>query len=338
MVPNDELSYRLGMIEQFFRTGKKYTAAEMLGLLNPKLEKKGYAQRSHNTLLRDFDRIRDKGISIPTEGKARKTVYFYEDPAESISDRKAPARPYIRILEKVLPLLKKFNGFDLEDDIRELINTLENRMKFAPEDVQEIVFPQRQPETKGTEHLDYIYQAILDKRVLKMVHRKHGGEIDKEFLVHPYIIVQYDGRWYLRGQIDGMNKCTTFGLDRVKEVKRTKHSYLVCPDEDPYEHFRDIIGIMVPEDQPVEELVLLFDKFSSPHAMSRTWHHSYTLIDHCHGCARISYRVKKNTELLREIRAYGPGVKVIAPAHLAETIRRDALETARLYSKWSVVE
>jgi predicted DNA-binding transcriptional regulator YafY len=338
MPDSQELEERLQMEDQYFRTGKKYTVLEMLEKLNPALERKKYTPIGRKTLSRDFDRIKDRGVGLVSEGPINRPVYFYEDPTESISDRKAPARPYIRILEKVLPLLKKFNGFDLEDDIRELINTLENRMKFAPEDVQEIVFPQRQPETKGTEHLDYIYQAILDKKVLKMVHRKHGGEIDKEFLVHPYIIVQYDGRWYLRGQIDGMNKCTTFGLDRVKEVKRTKHSYLVCPDEDPYEHFRDIIGIMVPEDAELEEVVLLFDRFSSPHAMSRTWHHSYTLIDHSHGCARISYKVKKNTELLREIRAYGPGVKVIAPAHLAEIIRRDALETARLYSKWSIVE
>ena len=68
---------------------------------------------------------------------------------------------------------------------------------------------------KGLAYLDQLYQAILKKICLKINYQSFKARTPTEFIFHPFILKEFNNRWFLIGKKDRQDQILTLALDRI---------------------------------------------------------------------------------------------------------------------------
>ena len=162
---------------------------------------------------------------------------------------------------------------------------------------------------------------------------------------HPYLLKQYNDRWFLLGAADSDRKILTFALDRIDKVEPLpEKKYVPCP-EDLSERFEDIVGVTLYEDRPLEHIVFWVSDVSKDYVTTKPIHESQTLIkgeeeSNLHekypqfeGGVFFSIDCISNYELIRELCSFGKELIVIhSDGHIQDDICKRIDEMKENYS------
>lgn len=95
----------------------------------------------------------------------------------------------------------------------------------------------------GREYRPLFYQAIKNKQILHVHYKNYKGAAS-DFDFHPYLLKQYNERWFVFGlRPDKNNPYTNIPLDRISQVPRMVGTY---PEERPAnysDYFNNIVGV-----------------------------------------------------------------------------------------------
>lgn len=104
--------------------------------------------------------------------------------------------------------------------------------------------------------LGVLFDNISNQVVIKLEYHTFTDKEAREIIFHPYLLKQYNNRWYLIGAADNDGKILNFALDRIDAVTALPEvKYKPC-NEDLAERFEDIIGVTLYEDRDVEHILL----------------------------------------------------------------------------------
>lgn len=96
---------------------------------------------------------------------------------------------------------------------------------------------------KGREYRPMLYTAIREKQILHISYRNFKGK-SFEFDFHPYILKQYNDRWFVFGlRPDVGNPYTNVPLDRIDAVPTIIGNYDENRSEDYLDYFNDFVGV-----------------------------------------------------------------------------------------------
>lgn len=269
-----------------------------------------------------------EGWEAPIEHiKDGKKVYFrYAD--EDFSINKQPlSQEEISKLKDTIYMLSRFKGMAQSDWIEEIITRLESRFDLNGSAKGVIEFEQNL-DYVGARHLSDIFNAIVNRQPLYIEYRKFTGE-DRSWLLHPYYIRQYNGRWFLYGLNSEMNVISNIPLDRITSFKTVDCPY-IDTNIDFSHYFDDVIGATLP-DAPTEDIILKFAPERFPYVQSKPIHLSMTTIDKENCIVRIN--VIPNRELEAMIFSFGNQVEVLAPQWFREQVGDKIKELSQRYSK-----
>ncbi len=272
-----------------------------------------------------FDDIRfmesDQGWSIPLERcKDGKRVYYrYED--KNFTIKKQPVNESeIEQIRDSLNILKRFEGIPQFDWLEELSVRLEatfgKRITSNP-----IVGFEQNPYLKGLNFFTQLYNAINNKRALRVEYQSFKHIEPSVFIIHPYYLKQYNSRWFLFGHNQEQDAINNLALDRLIAVAETDREYIENESINFNEYFDDVIGVTVDETQPVERILLRVEIQLWPYIETKPMHGSQKVKERADDYVLIELQLRINYELVSTIFSLGEGVQVVEPEELVAMLK-----------------
>lgn len=172
----------------------------------------------------------------------------------------------------------------------------------------------------GGDHIKVLLDAAQKHKRVRITHKGFESDKEKEYILEPYLLKEYDGRWYVWGKVEGKKEFRTFGLDRVIKTENTGKKFERDKSIDPHEIFAYNIGVIYTSDEP-REVELSFSPLIGKYIKALPIHSSQKILKDNDKELRISLFVRPNHELKKIILSYGPDVKVISPKSLGADIK-----------------
>ncbi len=216
------------------------------------------------------------------------------------------------IKERILEAFDVFNALNLSDRLS-----------------QHIHFEKRRPQ--GTENLYGLLHAIKQQHVIRFSYWKYGDEEPTQREVEPYALKEFKNRWYVVAKECKGDNIKTFALDRLTDLEITKGRFTTNGDFDVNEHFRYCFGIISPNAEKPEEIVLEFPHIQGKYIKSLPLHETQQILEDTKKCLRIKLKVYLTHDFLMEILSYGSNVKVIQPQVLVDEVASIYMESYQMY-------
>ncbi len=261
----------------------------------------------------------------------------YLNPTFSIF-RKELSTEERHLLSEVLNTIGQFEGlanFDWLENLRKSLK-LEERPK--------IISFSNNPFLTNSNLLGELFTFISNKVVVKLTYHTFNSSEIKEIVFHPYLLKQYNNRWFIIGAADSDKHILTFALDRLDTVQPwSQIEYLECP-ENLFERFEDIIGVTFYEDKELEHIEFWVSDVAKDYVITKPLHESqihysneneaefrvkYPQLD---GGAFFSIGCIPNYELFRELCSFGKELIVVSPSVIQNEIVKRLSEHSQRYS------
>ena len=286
-------------------------------------------------ILIEFERYTVDAHSTATDRAYRKRCIRYADPTFSIFNGKLSEEEK-GLLTTALSTIGSFEGLDgfgwLDDFSKRLglvetkpviqmsKNLLENRTLMAE-----------------------AFSAIRACSVLKLHYKLFNDSEERSVVISPYLLKEYNRRWYLIGVADDTGKLLTFALDRIASIELLPGYEFRAAPEDLFERYEDIIGVSYYEDHEIHKIIFWASDKSAPYIYTKPLHGSQTNIKgEMERSIREQYSVPpdgsifsikcmENYELIRELCSFGAELKVLAPPYIVDSIKHRIKSMADLY-------
>jgi WYL domain len=172
---------------------------------------------------------------------------------------------------------------------------------------------------KGIQWLPPSFKAMLHNNIIRFSHESfHRGTIRK-YTVQPYMLKEYQYRWYLVGIDTSSGRILNFGLDRIKELEILSEKFE--PDKKfPYQTlFSNTIGLSFDVDE-VSEVIFTSTPIQAKYLEALPLHHSQEVIANNETEVTFRLYVVVNIELIQHLLRLGDEVKIISPASLKDKL------------------
>lgn len=287
-------------------------------------EEKGCSRR---TILNDIDYMESEaGWCIPLERHqdGRRVWYRYRNTNFTINKTLLSEDEYNKINEAVL-MLDRFKGLPCFEWIDDILIKLNSGLKKSATTILEF---ENSISPKGSEHIDRLFNAILYKQTLIIKYRTFA-DVTHEWTIHPYLIKQYNGRWFLFGRNDSKGgSISNLPLDRIVDITDSSARYIE-DDGNVQKLFDALIGVTMPPDAVAEDIVLKFSERRYPYVLTKPIHKSQKTLSN-EECT-IQITVIPNKELESYILQFGSDVEVLSPQTLRSQIKEKIQEMTSKY-------
>ncbi len=295
-----------------------YDIHDLTKKVNDKLDDDGFETVTQRCIEKDL--IDMQGLfSAPIEHdkKNGKNCIFYWNRSFTIFSQEM-SREERSLLREVLSTLGQFGGIDhfkwLDDfkiglgleDRRPIISFSNNPYYMSD------------PTLLGT-----LFDNISNEVVIRLSYHTFTDPAVRSIVFHPYLLKQYNDRWFLIGAADSDKKILNFALDRIDGVEPLpEKKYVECP-EDFYERFEDVVGVTVYDKKP-EHILFWVSDASKDYVDTKAIHGTQTRLKgdaeqnlrsqypNLEGGAFFTIDCIRNYELIRELWSYGKDLLVLS--------------------------
>lgn len=260
-----------------------------------------------------------------------KKFYRYEDPDYSITDIPLNEND-MSVLTETVEMLKQFKDFSLFSELGGIIQRLEDKVYTEKTKQSAIIHLDKNENLKGLEHLDILYQAILKKIVLHITYKSFKARKASEVVFHPYILKEFNNRWFLVGKTSHKKPIVTFALDRIEKVDYDVNIPYLDINFNGEEYYKNTVGVTVLPEEYVQEIHLKIDKSNAPYVLTKPLHNTQQLLERLpDGSIIVKLDVCINYELERLILGFGECIEVLAPRQLKKRVKRNLENAVKLY-------
>lgn len=354
MPENKYINVRYHVLDKCLKDKNQYFTLKKLAErckdeINSKFDPKKYYTITERQIRVDLNNMTDLfGAEIVSKKlKDEREHYFrYEDPEFSIS-KKPLTEEDIANLKSSLFLLQRFGGTHHEEWIHDFAVRIEelpvqkkegndHHINSDQEEKPVIVQFDHQDTEGGAGFIIPIYQAIEKKNVLEILYKEFKSEETRTFKISPYLLKQFNRRWFLLCKSEGLDFVTTLPLDRMLEVNPSMHEYVPYPGpgNEPINFFDDIIGVVNDTRLEVEDMDIEVHASLLPYIKTKILHESQKMEKPTEDpdWFSIKIRVKPNYELFSLLLSHGPRLRVIAPESIKNKMKDLILEMKSHYS------
>jgi predicted DNA-binding transcriptional regulator YafY len=300
----------------FQKTNRSYTVKELMRESQPPV--------SRAMLYNDLAFMKsDEGFGAPIVSRLINGVahYTYADPGFSIV--KQPIRDSEKeTLLETLALLSRSGGLPGFEWVGETLLRFEESLA-TPVQTGPVMIFQSNPYLTNIGLLGDLYRHILHKKVLN-IRYKPFAEKQRKILFHPYVLKQYNQRWYYFGWYEPGQQIYNLAVDRIVSLKETDRPFIENRNIDFDDFFDDVVGVTVSEDREKQEVTLEVHPVQLPYLLTKPIHHSQVNRKKPgrDGWYTVTLKLIPNYELESILLSFAPNVRVVKPGWLRESIRR----------------
>ena len=254
---------------------------------------------SKRTFQRDLNDIRSI-YNIDIECHPSNNKYYIENNSEP------------GVSERILEAFDTFNALNISDRISNHIH-----------------FEKRRPQ--GTENLHGLLHAIKNMIQVSFSYQKFWEDVVTQRYAEPYALKEFKNRWYVLAKDLKDNQVKSFALDRLTDLGITKKRFQLPDDFNVNEHYKYSFGIISPEDNKPEEIVLSFEPFQGKYIKTLPLHETQEVMIDNEKELRIKLKLFVTLDFVMEVLSYGSRVKVISPLSLVDEIKSALTESLANY-------
>ena len=317
-----------------------YDINDLTEKVNDMLEDLGFKTVTRRCIEKDLVYLTERPFSAPIKRFKRngKSCVTYKDSSYSIFKQEM-SREERNLLREVLNTIGQFDGLDN-------FEWLEKFKMGLGKSRRQIISFSNNPYLVNSNLLGTLFDIISNKVVIRLSYHTFTDATIKNIVFHPYLLKQYNDRWYLLGASADDGKILNFALDRIDEVEPLpERKYEECQEE-LSERFEDIVGVTLYNDRPVEHILCWVSDKSKGYIETKPIHGSYTPIKgekeqqfrndfpQYQGGMFFTLDCINNYELIRELCSYGKELIVLrSDGNVADDVRKWVEEMNDNYSK-----
>ena len=173
------------------------------------------------------------------------------------------------------------------------------------------------PDYAGARWLGPLYRAVRAGQGVRLRYRAFGVAQGWDETVEPYLLKQYNHRWFLVGTGSGRPGISHYALDRIEDAAADATLPYGPAPADLAAWFADVVGASVPAGAgPPERVLLRFGAGRGPYVLTKPLHPSQAVERDTAEFLEISLRVVPNQELETVLLGFGEDVEVVEPPAL----------------------
>lgn len=191
-----------------------------------------------------------------------------------------------------------------------------------------------------------LFTTISEKQVVELHYHKFSEpDNEKKIIIYPYLLKEYNRRWYLFGSAESDLKLLVFALDRIDDIVPLPSHKYVDYDGDINERFEDIVGITLFDNSPLYKIIFWTSDAAKDYVETKPLHESQrTLNDSTVSELRLKYSefqggkffridCKENYELIRLLSSFGKDLIVLEPTDIQDKIWERLTDMEKEYEK-----
>lgn len=320
---------------------RHYTITDLVEKVNDALTLDGMDPVCRRCIEKDLNALECAPYDADIERKWRNGFKYirYEEEGFSIFTKKL-SEDEENLLSEVLNTLGQFGGIDNF----EWLDGLKNRLDIKEH--RRIIQFDSNPYLTNSNLLGSFFTLISSQQVISLKYHKFDSPEVLEFIIHPYLLKEYNKRWFLIAGVEN-GDIFTFAIDRVDGYEPMPHIKYIEPSEDLEERFDDIVGVTLRKDAVVEKILLWVSNEQYPYIATKPLHGSqreikgerlnelkaeYASLGNGHF---IELECVINYELKQLLMSMMDRLVVLTPQPLASEFKERISNLARMYEKVS---
>lgn len=273
----------------------------------------------------EIERFSVQSYNKEKEREYKKHCLRYADPSFSIF-KKEMTDDEKYLLSEALSLIGQFEGLPN----LEALENLRKSLNSNHDDKRIISFTKNPLENSSI--LGELFTAISQKLVVEITYHKFNEEERMKIKIHPYLLKEYNRRWYLIAAAVEDDKLLNFSLDRIDAVSPLPSYQYSEYDGDLLERFEDIIGVTLFADSPIYTIYFWVSDFSKDYVATKPLHESQRNVSGAKESELRSssptlqggqiFRIdcRHNYELIRELSSFGRDLIVLEPSEIQDKV------------------
>lgn len=245
-----------------------YTITDLVEKVNDALMLDGMAPVCRRSIEKDLNALEcaPYDADIKREWRNGFKYIMYEEDGFSIFTQKL-SEDEENLLSEVLNTLGQFGGIDNF----EWLDGLKSRLDIKEH--RRIIQFDSNPYLTNSNLLGSFFKLISSKQVISLKYHKFDSPEVLEFIIHPYLLKEYNKRWFLIAGVEN-GDIFTFAIDRVDGYEPMPHIKYIEPSEELEERFDDIVGVTLRKDAVVEKILLWVSNNQYPYIATKPLHGS----------------------------------------------------------------
>ena len=273
---------------------------------------------SRRTIYMDLDFLAsESGYKAPIVrkvGKNRFMTFAYED--RNFSIFKTPLKSFeLAMMREWIQLLELFQGKPQLDYWEDAILHWKEQYRLDHVAGDPLVVFSDNPYLKNRWLLHDLYRYISERTVIQ-VHYHPFAEDPMELTIHPYLLKEYNNRWFLFGWQEERSRIFNMAVDRIAQINMSPSLYIPPPPNWQEDYFDDIIGVTHLADTEVATVEIIADATVSPYLITKPLHGSQRSYPLEGGGYRFTWQLKPNIELENILLSLGEQIEVLQPMSL----------------------
>jgi len=278
---------------------------------------------SVHTIQKDINRMKmdpPDGFSAPLEYNYFKKGYEYLDPNYSLSGIPL-SDDDIDVIKESIDLIQNIGGSRMSTKFNSAMEKiLTTVLEEFPEGnaTRQILQTMSPPASRGFEHFDLFYHACREKRPVSFVHYSYKKRTFKAITIHPFLIKEFENKWYIIGYSERHKEVRTFGLDRVFDPFLLKKSFFAVESTLAKSASHDYYGVFPIPDKKKQKVKIQVSALATQYFQAYPLHVSQKIKKDPDGYSLITFDLIPTVELTRLFLSHGRHVKIMEPAWLID--------------------
>jgi len=255
------------------------------------------------------------GFDAPIKFNRTKLGYEYTDPNYSILS--LSLRPEdIEAIYDAVDLIKALGSSSMSEKFshaaEKLFSTIIESKREAENKVP-ILQTMTPPVSKGFEHFDLFYHACKEKMPVSMIHYSYQKRTFNHVLLHPFLIKEFDNRWYVIGHSELHGETRTFGLDRITNAVLLVKKYIHTDSTIMQNYLQKVYGVFPIPKATLEAIQIRVSQLGTHYFQAYPLHESQQIVKNGDGTSTIKFQMIPSIELARYFLSQGRHVTITKP-------------------------
>ena len=251
-----------------------------------------------------------------------KKYYKYEDEEFSITDIPLTETD-MNVLTETVSMLKQFKDFSLFSDVSDILQRLEDKIYSEKSHTRPVIYLDKNDNLKGLHYLDELYQAIIKKVTLVITYKSFKSRDENTFHFHPFILKEFNNRWFLIGKKQRSAPVSNLALDRIVAIDYDFNCPYLEEEFDADLFYKNVIGVTVNSGLRPVKIELWIDAINAPYVLTKPLHPTQNLVQENEDKSIIiDLCIAPNYEMERVLLGFGCGIEVLKPESLRNRIKK----------------
>ncbi len=242
--------------------------------------------------------------------------YYYDDPSYSI-DKLPLNEDDIEALKFAAHTLSQFKRINVFEQFTSAIDKLMDRIELSDniedKSINQLVVFEHGATAIGSNYLGDIFSHIKAKQSISIEYKSFQAGVSSLRNIDPYLLKQYENRWYVIGFEHKSKRIKTFGLDRIVQVNTLNSTFELQNEFSREDFFKYAVGITT-GNYKAEKVQIKFSHFASSYIETKPFHSTQQLIASDNNGKTFEYEIYITPEVFQKILAWGKEATVVKPS------------------------